>query len=53
MINELFINGIDADTIGVVMGEDFLNALRTPVSFKEDIENDSAIEHGIRLVLSP
>lgn len=53
MINDLVINGVDMHNIGVVMGEDFINALHTPITFKEDIENNSAIEHGIRLVLSP
>lgn len=52
MINDLLINGVDAYSHGVVMGDDFINTLRTPISFKDDIENDSAIEHGIRVIPS-
>lgn len=52
MKGDLLINGVDAFDYGVVMGDDFINTLRAPVAFKEDIENNSAIEHGIRVVLS-
>lgn len=52
MRGELFINGIDAYTHGVSMGDGFLSAIKSPLPFKEDIENNSAIEHGRRFVLS-
>lgn len=52
MIGDLYINGTDAYTKGIVMGKEFIDTLRAPVAFKEDIENDSSIEHGKRVILS-
>lgn len=43
---EMRINGIDAATLGVFMGDSFLDNLLAPVALKEPIENESALEHG-------
>lgn len=53
MTGELLINGIDAYTYGASIGQGFNAALRAPRGFKDDIEVDSALEHGKRLILSP
>ena len=52
---ELIINGKDAlTTWGVRMGNGFIDALDTPLTMKEYIENESRIEHGKRvLVVEP
>lgn len=55
MTGDLYINGKDAwTTWGVNMGEGFLDAIDSFAPMKEYIENDSALEHGKRvLVLEP
>lgn len=53
MTGELFINGTDAFTYGVSMGGGFIDTLKATLAFKDDIENNSAIEHGKRVVLTP
>lgn len=52
---ELIINGKDAlTTWGVRMGNGFIDALDTPLTMKEYIENESRAEHGKRvLVVEP
>lgn len=52
MTGELFINGTDAYTYGVSMGKNFIGAIKAPLSFKEDVENNSTLQHGKRVVLS-
>lgn len=52
MKGDLYINGTDAWDHGIEMGRGFVDALGASLSFKEDIANDSALEHGRRLVLS-
>lgn len=53
MKNELIINGKDALQIwGVRMGNGFIDALDTPLTMKDYIENESRMEHGKRIVTS-
>ena len=52
MAGDLIINNFDADLMGVSMGKGFLDAIGVSLQYKDDIENESAIEHGKRLVLS-
>lgn len=52
MTGELFINGVDAYTYGVSMGKNFIGTIKAPLSFKEDVENTSTLQHGKRVVLS-
>lgn len=50
---KIVINGVDYTTnYGVRMGLGFRNSLLAPLAFKDDIENDSALEDGIRMVLT-
>lgn len=54
MTGDLYINGKDAYTTwGVNMGEGFLDAITAPVSLKSNIENDSRLEHGKRVIVVP
>ena len=53
MTGELFINDADAFQYGVSMGSGFIDTLKATLTFKDDIENNSAIEHGKRVVLTP
>lgn len=49
---DLLINGKDAlSEWGVRMGNGFIDALDTPLTMKEYIENESRLEHGKRVVL--
>lgn len=50
---ELRINGSSTlyRDYGVRMGEGFLDALTEPLSLKENIENESRLEHGKRVVV--
>ena len=52
MRNDLLINGVDMYESGVSMGKGFIDALEAFDAFKDDIENDSALEDGRRMVLS-
>ena len=48
-IPELKINKYSVyDTFGVRMGDGFLDALTEPLTLKENIENESRLEHGKR-----
>ena len=48
---ELLINGKDALSVwGVRMGSGFIDALDTPLSMKDYIENESRKEHGKRIL---
>lgn len=50
-MGNLLINGMDAlDMWGVRMGNGFIDALDTPLTMKEYIENESRIEHGKRVL---
>lgn len=53
MTGDLFINGVDAYTYGVVMGEGFIGAILSPPPQKENIENKSRNEHGKRIISHP
>lgn len=54
MKGDLYINGKDAFTTwGVNMGDGFLDAISAPLSMKENIENESRVEHGKRVVVVP
>lgn len=50
---ELRINGSSTiyQDYGVRMGEGFLDALTEPLSLKENVENESRLEHGKRVVV--
>ncbi len=39
------------ETFGVRMGDVFLDALTEPLSLKENIENESRLEHGKRIIV--
>lgn len=39
---------LDAQSMGVRMGKDFVSSLKTPAATKDDITNDSRTEHGTR-----
>ena len=49
---DLLINGDDAFVkYGVRMGYGFLNSLGNPLEMKEDVENESRLEHGKQVLL--
>lgn len=50
---EIRINGSSTiyQDYGVRMGEGFLDALNEPLTLKENIENESRLEHGKRVVV--
>ena len=50
MVGDLFINGVDADTLGIKMGDGFIGALLAPSPQKSGIENNSRNENGKRLI---
>lgn len=51
-IPELIINKYSVyDTFGVRMGDGFLDALTEPLTLKENIENESRLEHGKRIII--
>lgn len=51
-IPELKINNYSVyDTFGVRMGDGFLDTLTEPLSLKENIENESRLEHGKRVIV--
>lgn len=50
MITEMTINGVDATIYGLVLDESALAVLMTPAGHKEDVSNDSRIEHGVRVL---
>jgi hypothetical protein len=47
---DLIINGSDAATMGVSMGDGFIENLLMPSPSKDIIENSSRLEHGKRVV---
>jgi hypothetical protein len=53
MTGDLLINGVDAYTYGVVMGEGFIGALLAPPPQKDNIENSSRNENGKRIIPNP
>lgn len=40
------INGVDARSMGIMMGDGFLDALDLPAPLKDYVTNDSALRHG-------
>lgn len=50
MISEFTINGTQASKWGLILDEKSLSALIKPVPHKDDIENDSRLQHGVRVV---
>lgn len=46
MKGEFFINGIDATTYGITLGDDSFTALLTPPPVKDYVANKSALSHG-------
>ena len=49
---DLLINGEDAYAkYGVSMGNGFLNSLGNPVDMKDDVENESRLEHGKSILI--
>lgn len=53
MTGELFINGTDAYTYGVSMGDKFLDSLGDAASLKEYVKNSSRMENGVRYLGTP
>lgn len=53
MNGELKINGVDAHSKGIHMGKGFINALKSTLEFKDDVETDSTKESGKRVILNP
>ena len=58
-MNDLYIKGVDNeayvggyDFYHVRMGSGFLDAIECGVQLKEAIENDSRLEHGVRMLVS-
>lgn len=52
-MTEMYINGEDAfSTYGVRMSKDFIQTLDAPKKFKDDIENESPLESGKRIIPS-
>lgn len=50
-MNDLLINGKDAfREWGIRMGDGFLDAIDAPLPMKEYVENESALEHGKRVL---
>lgn len=49
---KLLINDIDADTLGVRMGDGFLDALALPAALKEHLTNDVRTENGTQIVFN-
>lgn len=50
-MNDLLINGKDAFLEwGIRMGDGFLDAIDAPLPMKEYVENESALEHGKRVL---
>jgi len=50
MAVKLYINGVDADTLGVFMGDDFLSSIAEPAGLKDFIQNESRLEDGIQII---
>lgn len=50
---ELRINGSDVlySVLGVRMGDGFIDALTEPLTLKSNIENESRLEHGKRVII--
>lgn len=53
MTGELFINGADAYTYGVEMGDKFLDVLGENLPLKDFITNSSRMEDGVRYTGKP
>lgn len=49
-IGELYINGTDAATLGVMMGNDFIANIAAPVGLKDFIDNESRLENGVQRI---
>lgn len=52
MIGDLYINGVEMAAHGISMGPGFLDAIQNARTYKEDIENESALQHGKSVILS-
>ena len=53
MTDDFYINGNGAyTTYGVRMGSGFIDALEAGLQLKDPIENDSRLEHGVRMLVS-
>ena len=46
MNGDLFINGTDAQSIGIVMGDSFIANLLAPAGLKDFVENDDRLKNG-------
>lgn len=52
MNSDAYIDGASLRSIGVRMGDDFLNALLTPPQLKDFITNDARTRHGAQILTS-
>lgn len=50
MIGDLFINKIDAYTMGVAMGSGFIAGLKSPASLKDFVENENPKKDGKEVI---
>ena len=50
MIGDLFINKIDAYTMGVAMGSGFIAGLKSPASLKDFVENEDPKKDGKEVI---
>lgn len=46
----LYINGLDAATLGINMSDGFLSDISAPVPLKDFIENESRLENGVQRI---
>lgn len=44
------INGVDAGSMGVMMGDGFLDAISMPAPLKDYVTNNSAVQHGTQIL---
>ena len=51
MTGDLLINGKDAHSMGIAMGDGFLSALLTPCALKSFIENDDPTKNGKEIII--
>lgn len=44
------INGVDARSIGIMIGDGFLDAISMPAPLKDYVTNNSAVQHGTQIL---
>ena len=53
MSQDIYIDGKELTSIGVYMGDGFLDALLTPPTLKEFAQNDARTKDGVQLLFTP